>query len=273
MKVALLMTGKVGKFFYENRISSIWSNMVKKYDIDVFLLTDDDNYYHPFKNIQVFSEKNREKYVTNNNEFRKSINTTHLSYSETNELFHNLFKEYFDDRLKYLSVLDSNFKEDFLVTNQSQKTFFEDKESGRSYENKVGLLNQFYKLEKCFDIMCNYEQEKNIQYDVIIRTRFDCRIDFNLEIDFQNKIYCGFCGQNNHIYDWWAIGDRYIMSEYCKYYTQIGDFIMKGKKSIIMWNGYPHDISDSSEVGLTEIIRNKSYSVVDMFGYFVDKSY
>jgi hypothetical protein len=273
MKIALLMSGKLGKFFHGNRLSSHWSSIVKNYGIDVFLVTDDDNYFNPINNSQVFSIKNKDRYVTNNDDFRRSNNYTYSDYSETSDLLNRFLGECFSENLKHLSILDSDLDENFLIKNNSQKTFFDYSESGRGEGQKLGLLNQFFKLEKCYEAMCEYENENSIEYDIVIRSRFDCTVHFNTSLDLQNIIYCGYSGQNKHIFDWWAIGDRKIMGEYCKYYTKIGDYLIEGKKSIIPWNGHNLDISDSSEVGLTDIIHKNSYSISDTLYYDIDKSY
>lgn len=273
MRIALLMSGKLGKFFYNNSISGHWSSSVKNYGIDVFLVTDDDNYFNPINNSQIFSDKNIDRYVTNGDDFRKSNIYEYSSHKETSDFFNKILYECFGENLKSLSILDSNLEKDFLVKNESQKVFYNYLESGRGEGQKLGILNQFFKLEKCYESMCQYENENSIKYDIIIRSRFDCMVNFSPSLDFQNKIYCGYTGQNKHIFDWWAIGDREIMSEYCKYYSKIGDYLIEGKKSLIPWNGNYLDISDSSEVGLTDIIHKNSYSILDVLSYNVDKSY
>ena len=273
MKSALLMSGKLGKFFYNNSLSNHWSSVCNKYDIDVFLVTDDDNYFNPVNNTQVFSKKNGDRYVTNNDEFRRSSSYSYSSYEETCKLMESLINPCFGDNLKNLSILESDLEKNFLIKNSSQKTFYDYVESGRNEGQKIGILNQFFKLKKCYDDMCSYEKENKIKYDVIIRSRFDCFLNVRLDLDFDKKIYCGYSSQNRHIFDWWAIGDRKIMSEYCSYYETIGDYLIQDKKSLIPWNGRNLDISDSSEVGLTEIINKNCYSIVDFLSYNVDKSY
>jgi hypothetical protein len=273
MRVALLMSGKLGKFFYNNTISNHWSSLVKNHGIDVFLVTDDDNYFNPITSSQVFSVKNMERYVTNNDSFRRSQSYTHSSYEETRDLFNKLLNECFGENLKHLSVLDSDLGEDLLIKSNTQKVFFEYSDSGRGEGQKIGMLNQFFKLENCYESMIQYEKKNSIKYDIIIRSRFDCIVDFSISLDLHYKIYCGYSSQNRHIFDWWAIGDREIMSKYCTYYSKMGDYLIKGGRSLIPWNGRSIDISDSSEVGLTDIINENSYSISDVLSYSVDKSY
>lgn len=285
MKIALIITGQLGKFNFkekdEKSINDLWKLKVEKYNIDVFAITEDNNYYNIEDDTQIFSDS--KMIVTNNNSWRLYKNKKIKTYIESFKYIENILKTCFGDKIKKYEILDNsknfnidNYKTN-LIKNKKHKIFYDFAlKIGREESQIFGLLSQFYKLEKCFNFMEEYEKEHNFKYDIIIRSRFDTIFQNNFildEIDYSNKVYSP--KSDHHMNDWFCIGNRIIMEKYCTYYTNMvpnlldnyycflyhenGEVVEfeKGfniqKKNEQCW-----DISDSSEIGLTYIIEYKN---------------
>lgn len=298
MKIALLLSGQLGQFCYgDDKISDNWKNIVTKYGVDVFCITDDNNYYDIESDCQIFSQKNNIKQVTNDNLWRYYKNTKTTSFEESKNKINTILNNCFNNNLKKIQIYeDGELDVDFLISNKNHETFYNYTNDRGNYQ-KIGLLNQFYKLNKCFNLMKEYEEENNFTYDVIIRCRFDCIIkslcgdyvDLNT-FDFEKKIYSSKC--EFHMNDWWCVGNRYIMEIYCNYYLNMSQnlidnyklFIYHDKGTVIDYEkGYNitknnkkscWDVSDSSEIGLTYLINElEKYEIINNLDYCLKRKY
>ncbi len=254
-KIALLLSGNVRKFFYNNLyIAKTYVELVNKQDIDVFIYTENNDF--DYNNIQYLSEKNVKKILGNPNipecnNRKYSKNIQFISYDECLKILNTNFSKIFGDKLKDIVIED--FNENLLDSiydknNINHITFMN---TNSDITRKNALLCQFYKLYKCYELMVNYENKYDFKYDIIIRCRFDGIFNginnYDLRsLDLENTVYCE--GHDKHIFDWWAIGNRFIMNIYCNYYLNISPNLVD--------QVYLDDISDSSEFGLTYLIKH-----------------
>lgn len=292
MKIALIITGQLGKFNFEEKneksISDLWKLKVEKYNIDVFAITEENNYYNREEDCQIFSDNNY--LVTCNNSWRLYKNKKNKTYEESLEYIeNNILKKTFGNNLKKYEILNNskwfnihNFKNN-LIQNKNHKIFYDFgiTKGGRPESQIFSYLSQFYKIEKCFELMKEYENEKKFKYDIVIRSRFDTiynNINLN-DLEYSNNVYSP--KSQFYMNDWFCIGNRFIMEKYCTYYTNIvqnlkdnyfcylyhenGKIIDCDKGFNIIKKNKPfYDISDSSEVGLTYIIEKNKYNILNL---------
>ena len=284
-KIALLLSGNIRTFFYnDSYIAKKYTELVNSQDIDVFIYTDNNDFN--YNNIQYLSEKNTEKILGNpdipeTNKRKYSNNIEFMNYDDSCKILNKILFECFDQKLKNLYIED--FDKDLInniydKNNINHVTFMNNIYS--NFQRKNALMCQFYKLYKCYNLMTNYENQNNFKYDIIIKSRFDGALNINNNdirlLDLNNNLYCE--GNEVHLYDWWAIGNRFIMDKYCNYYLNISPNIIGGTYifvdiyynwKIICSKNYEEfinenkniikeDVSDSSEFGLTYIIKNKN---------------
>ena len=108
------------------------------------------------------------------------------------------------------------------------------------YSRKKALMCQFYKLYKCYNLLCDYEKENNLKYDIIIKSRFDIILtnlnSYDIKtFDLNNKLYC--YNFQTFISDCWAIGNRFIMDKYCNYLITISPNLIDGVYNFLHING------------------------------------
>lgn len=304
MKIALIISGQLGKFnfrkFEEHHnchksISDKWKTQVNKYDIDVFAITEDNNYYNIEDDAQIFSDNKMT--VTNNNSWRLYKNKKIKTYSESFEYIENILKNCFGDKIKKYEILDNlknfnidNYKTN-LIKNKNHKIFYDYALKVGTEESQIfGLLSQFYKIQKCFNFMEEYENKHNFKYDIVIRCRFDAiweNNDFQLDkIDYSNTVHSPKCP--SHMNDWFCIGNRFIMEKYCNYYSNFVPNLLdnyycyiyhENGKIIEFEKGYNikkknkpcWDVSQSSEIGLNYIIENKNNFNIKNLTIILDK--
>ena len=306
MKIALLMSGGLGKFSFGNtcdKISEKWTKIIDQYDIDVFCVADDNNYYDEETDTQIFSKGNEEKKTPCMGKWRYHNKIDLYDYEKSYNKINNVIKKYFTDSVKKLKILNfSDLNLDFLKKTNNHEVFYNyvvnNEYCHRNEYVRLSNLSQFYKLKECFNLMCEYEKEQNLKYDMIIRCRFDCILEsiyddsINLnDLDILKTIYSPW--SPGHMMDWWAIGNRYIMEKYCKYYDNFapgiienyrmfvyhddkGNFICYDKGYNIKKKNYTicEDISDSNEVGLTyTIVVKEEYNTKTCINMLCDRSY
>ena len=292
MKIALIITGQLGKFNFQEKneksLCDLWKLEVEKYNIDVFAITEENCYYNREEDCQIFSDNNC--LVTNNNSFRLYKNIKNKTYEESLEYIeNNILKKTFGNKLKKYEILNNsksynihNFKNNLIKDNNHKKFYdFGITKGGRQESGIFSNISQFYKIEKCFELMKEYENEKKFKYDIVIRSRFDTiynNINLN-ELEYSNNVYSP--KTQIHMNDWFCIGNRFIMEKYCTYYLNYvpnlidnyycflyhenGKIVEFEKKfNIKKKNKQCYDISDSSEVGLTYIIEKNKYNILNL---------
>lgn len=289
MKIALLLSGQLSTFIYSKHYVAFKNFISNNKNVDVFCVTEDNNYYDSDSKCQIFSLLNT---MPVNEDFRICNNQLHLSYEENKIKILNILNETFKDSLKSIKIYNCAdiHNEKTLIKNKYHKFFMKHKLCKRSYDNKLNQLNQFYKLFKCFKLMELYEHANNIRYDIVIRCRFDCSFYINdiNNLNYNHNIYLPFCSTNRHINDWIAFGDRHIMEIYSKYYSYFAPCLLENYFHFLqnnngIWSyhssGYNlennnlHDISDSSEVGLTYTILKQNYNINPFYNFNLNRSY
>ena len=288
-KIALLLSGNIRTFFYKNNyIARKYIELVNSQDIDVFIYTDNNDFN--YNDIQYFSENNKELVlgIPNDYEKRLCVNKQLINYDDSLKIIKENFFKIFGDKLKKFHIED--FKNDLIdniydKNNIYHNTFMNNKYS--EFTRKKALMCQFYKLYKCYNQLCNYEKENNFEYDIIMKSRMDV-ILFNLHehnfrnLELNNILYTN--GYGKVMTDTWAIGNRFIMNEYCNYYLYISCNMVEGifcsvnndweifkAKNIDDFrenNNIELDASDSGEFGLTYVIKYKNnynfnYNLID----------
>jgi len=259
-KIALVLSGNLRSFFYkDNYIAKKYLELANNQDIDIFMYTDINDFY--YNDIQYFSVNNKEKICGISNDYNKRIykKTDFINYEDACTIIKKTLTEIFGDRLKILYIDDFNSNQINMIYDKNNiyhKTFM-----NNSYSNisrKTALMCQEYKLYKCYNLLCEYEKENNVEYNIIIKSRFDALLTDIHKIDIKNlnyekKLYC-FC-HKYWIGDVWAIGNRFIMDKYCNYYNVISSNIYNNVYSLDGNNTKNID-SDACEFGLTYLIKN-----------------
>jgi len=137
----------------------------------------------------------------------------------------------------------------------------------KEYNTHERSTPQWYKLLIAYKMMCKYEQENNINYDIIIRTRPD---NTYVSLDICNMIN-NIVGCETKAYltsDLFMIGSRDIADQYCTLMYDYGKYIFMNKKQEFDFNGIwtkkdYYNISDikrwtfSPEVQLVEHLLDK----------------
>ena len=276
-KIALILSGNIRTFFFKNNyIANNYLQLANKLDIDIFIYTDNNDFY--YNDCQYFSENNKELVMGIENDYDKRLykNRKFISYVEAYKIIKEKLTSIFGNRLKKLHIEDFNSNIIDLIYDKNNKfhnTFMNNKFS--SFIRKKALMNNYYKLHKCYKLMTEYEKENEFEYDIIIKSRMDLLLpnlnDINIRsLDFKNKIHC--YKHETHVQPCWAIGNKFIMDKWCNFFLYIscnmvdGVFcdctsfkIVKAKNIDEFHKLYnpENDISDSDEFGLTYLIDKK----------------
>lgn len=286
MKIAILFSGNLRKFtFNENgnlSNSELWKKIIEKYKCDVFAYADTNDFY--YNNTQYFTDKN--KNVTNANHNRYFANNIVIENSDARNIISNIFHDCFGDNVKKYQIDDYNDINQVILNDNIYHKKYMQYNTSRNYNFKAGLINQAYKIKKCFELLESYENENNFKYDIIIKTRF-CGVFTNIidkinlfDIQYNdNTLICDY--SKYFCYDWWAIGTRCVMEQYCNYYNFMSPNLIDDVKLFIYtdsncqiidssneFNADKHqsnnikidDVSDSYEFGLSYLHRNMKFN-------------
>lgn len=190
MKIALCLSGQPR--YLQIGYKHLYENIISKYDVDVFS--------------HIWFD---ESLVNKDIEFSIPYNRSHKWEKDVDKKLIDLYKP-----KKWLFEQPKQFSlENFL---------------GANFEAIApnNVLSMFYSIKQANNLRQQYELEKNIQYDLVIRSRTDCVLNINLNLHQVNKntIYCYGLDQtmfNNFkiCNDQFAIGDRGVMDIYCELYN------------------------------------------------------
>ena len=121
--------------------------------------------------------------------------------------------------------------------NQPQKQF--DIKTDVDYEtmNPISPYSMYYSIKMSNMFKCIYETENNFKYDVVIRSRFDIKLD-HFSIDMRNigygGIYVDSVGEkNDYPNDQFALGKSLIMDYYSSLYDFIPQYYNDGFKRFV----------------------------------------
>lgn len=156
----------------------------------------------------------------------------------------DLTQEEIMDKLSGLNVVQLIIEDCDTVTNDFIEKY-------PKYRNFSGA-NQGRALQMCNEMRKQYEIENNIQYDVIVRTRFDLILyskpNFSKCLS-NDTIYICHGGSGGSPDDMFAFGNRKVMDEYCdRHKYTLNEMIINGDNFIlfdshhtlkIVGNSYP----------------------------------
>lgn len=193
-KIAILLTGQL-------RTWKLCCNLVdvlrKKYDADIFLSIDRNNLLqHEHMNYHSYEETSE---VNDAISYYKPINyfISH-NYDET-----DFIKNINNQKIVYIPTKDIKINVSFninkeLIFEQLYSTDFCKKDIINEDTKKYKILGeQYYMVYKAYEMLEKYISDTNINYDIIIRLRFDQFIyndtssitEYNLDMKDNNIIY------------------------------------------------------------------------------------
>lgn len=105
----------------------------------------------------------------------------------------------------------------------------------------INALSMFYKIKKCFSLL------SDINYDIIIRTRFDIKFDSKINLEINHNINVPKCGDfRGGLLDMFAYGNYHIMKLYCSLFDHIEQYMKEGiifhPESILRYHCLKQDI-------------------------------
>ena len=282
-KIALLLSGNIRRFFDKDlQLSNMYKDLVKNQNIDVFIYTDNNDFY--YNDVQYFSDNNKEKKLGIPSLYDRRIhtNTQFINYEDSSKIIRENLLNIFNNNLKDLYIEDYNPKlidNIYDKNNINHNTFMNNNYS--CFDRKNALMCQFYKLYKCYNLLINYENNNKFKYNIIIKSRPELQLtDLNnydiRNFNLNNQIYC--YNFDKFISDAWAIGNRNIMDIYCNYYLNISQNMVDqiycfhngnnweiinniDLKNYREKNLIHEDASDSGEFGLTYLIKKNNYGI------------
>jgi hypothetical protein len=158
-----------------------------------------------------------------------------FAYCETNysceDLRYILEKKFGEEHVGKVVAISSTKNEEylnlqkFLIKNKPalQKEVFEYASANdqyhwdQSYIKNSGSIYQYYMLMKCFQLMIDYEKEYDINFDIIVKSRFDIVIGKKLDLrNFFSRINLNIindCQCNDDLYIR-SLGSQYIYESY-----------------------------------------------------------
>lgn len=137
----------------------------------------------------------------------------------------NFFKESTEDKLDILKYY--NYEKLLIENFEDLKPIFQeyfDSMTFPSYQRKdVGFMSMYYSFFKSNELKCQYEKENNMQFDKVVRMRFDSDIVNNIDV---TKLKSPLNLEKNTgdwggLNDQFAIGDSKSMDHYCNIYHNL----------------------------------------------------
>lgn len=217
MKVAVCISGQMRNF--ESRLDLLRSNLLEKYDCDVFI--------HTWKERGVTTDINRLFPNGMTDYFQNDIN--------------NDSEEFIKEWSEVLPYLDSNnniITKDYLKKAYPNVKSVVVEETPEGYEVNKALygiqypefllekfprryhnLSMFYKIKACNDLKKEFELRNNFKYDFVIRIRPDLHLKSELDLTFHNQMVDNsiFCKSgmkaDDYIFDQFFFGDSLSMDK------------------------------------------------------------
>jgi len=217
LRVAICISGQMRNF--ENRLDSLKSNLLDKYNCDIFI--------HTWKERGVTTDLNRLFPNGMQDYFQNDINSNPDDFiREWNQVLPYVDLNSNEITEVYLRQLYPNVKsveiEETPKDYEEKKTLygikypeFLLKEFPRRYHN----LAMFYKIKSCNDLKINYELENDFKYDFVIRIRPDIHLKEELSFDLHrdnvgNSIFCkSGMKSEDYIFDQFFFGNSYSMDK------------------------------------------------------------
>lgn len=113
-------------------------------------------------------------------------------------------------------------KPEFILTDTMLGAVKEPRDCG-------GMLSMFYSIWQANNLKKQYEEENNIKYDVVIRTRPDVLYygDLIIPLEMKNdKVYVPLFGDFGGLNDQIAYGSSEVMNKYSELYNRVDELIL-----------------------------------------------
>jgi hypothetical protein len=223
MKIAICLSGFIRTWEYSR--PSFIKNLLQNFDCDIFIHTYQQNFY----------------------EYSSCKKDVVYEQDEIKSMFDGLnVKEIvIEDRDFIRKEIELNSKKYENVNNYKIRI----KESSEESDNYVNLgiriYDQLRKIHLCNELRKNYQVKNNVQYDFIVKSRFDVlyidKINWNLFTE-DNIIYNGVDGCGGFPDDLVGIGKEAPMNAYMDRFSNLDEmcFTTVHKNDINYINWYPH---------------------------------
>lgn len=191
---------------------------------DVFVATDCNDFYYD-GNQYFINEKKIE--IVNSDSFRLYPNIKFASKDQCREVI----KAQLDSVIPNIRGMD--IEDPFDCTTDPKYTEIMNAAlQGREGAVPSGLIGQYRKLNRLWNMMTEYEKKNGFQYDVVLKIRFDnCYPDPTPLIlnnyAFSDSLVYVPDSKAEFIYDWLAFGTRTVMEHYLRMYDRLGFTINK----------------------------------------------
>jgi hypothetical protein len=285
MKIAILISGELRTFWY--CLKSQYEYLIKNNNADVFILA---NPYSHGRNAHPLN-KNKEikqKFLNTGGSYDSRHTEKWIDFDEK-----KFAKDILGDHLKkfiFVNELNNYYGELNSIYNEKRK-LFESKanRNGEKLYDQNGIefdhshygpaktvVDQYYAVNKCFEMIEEYENENNFKYDIIFRIRPDFALlnEFNIKRLFshnediyirnnpiiENKYYCS---------DYIFFGKRDIVAHICK------NFYKEHGNSLYPFDLFMNNLNQNHRNHILNKIknqvRNSNYVAECCFGLFLSK--
>lgn len=211
MNIALCLTGHVRT--YDNCKDSLFKCIINEYMPDVFIQTWDEMGHG--LNGRPSDNKNEEtvkKILQNSSHGNSSVEFKRGMGSVTMDIFENLYP-------KKLIIENYDVVEPHILQLSSQVT------NKYSYDYPPNFISAQRQSMCCFELLELYEQENDIQYDIVIKSRFDIlynSITLNLNTD---KLHVPNSQSYGIFSDIFGYSNKILMKKYLSFFNKIPEYI------------------------------------------------
>lgn len=224
MKTAIVLHGNLRTFFMPTRENPnirvcdiLMQNLVEPNNADIFVSTDTNDFY--YNGSQYYQSKQID--IVNNDIFRLYHKVGFMDPSEAKEVINRELSNFFGHRLKGIIINDT--QEDLT---KDEKCILL-RESGAPGASPVMITGQYKKLLACESLVSEYEKNNNIQYDILVKSRFDTAYSPNSKLNFSSfdlkncDVYAPTV-KPPLIHDFFAFGNKKGMIPYLRLYERLG---------------------------------------------------
>lgn len=270
MRIAILIVGLTRT--YQKTYQSLFDNIIKKYpehEFDIFLTT-----------WNIIGSVTKEKTIYKSNEMdQKWINLNEMLLEDEVELIKKVYQPKFFRMLNYQQWKSQKqpIMDEFIYKFQleSQRNLVEQ-----------SLFSQYYGIKMAMNDLNNYISSNKIQYDLIIKTRFDLFYG-SKEINW-NSIYQHIYDKNEIVSmknwipqglsDQLIIGNLSQINKYAQLYDKLPTFTNDDMNNIKLFSFYLPDIymhydQDPSKINKIEFFKQNYQQIKTNVIQFLDQAY
>lgn len=224
MKVAIVLHGNLRTFLMPTRENKtvrvcdvFMQNFVQPNNPDIFISTDTNDFY--YNGAQYFKSKQID--IVNMDAFRLYHKVGFMAFDEAKNVITQELQKLMGNHIKGLHIRE---REEDISSDEKYQTLLN---SGASGSAPGMIVRQYKDLISCHDMIKQYENQHNIQYDVILKCRFDAMYDVGRTINLSNYNYTTTDiyvpgTQPPLVYDFFAFGNKKGMEPYLRLYENLG---------------------------------------------------